>query len=70
MYTREEYEELRLASAKKMAANKGLQRRAVELLKDAQEYSWIQQTTWFGEPALQLPQDMFACQEIIPFNIS
>ena len=65
MHTREEYEELRDASAIGMAADKNLQRRAVELLRDAQEYNWIQQTTWFGETALQLPQDMFAFQEII-----
>jgi cephalosporin hydroxylase len=65
MYTREEYEALRRESAVEMAANRDLKARAVCLLRDAQEYNWIQQTTWFGEPALQLPQDMFAFQEII-----
>ena len=65
MYTREEYEDLRHANASEMAANKELQIKAVSLLREAQEYNWIQQTTWFGEPALQLPQDMFAFQEII-----
>ena len=65
MYTREEYEELRHASAADMASNENLRQKAIELLREAQEYNWIQQTTWFGEPALQLPQDMFAFQEII-----
>jgi len=65
MHTRDEYEDLRKANARRMATDRELHTRAVELLRDAQEYDWIQQTTWLGEPLLQLPQDMFAFQEII-----
>jgi cephalosporin hydroxylase len=31
----------------------------------ADRFNWIHQTNWFGEPILNLPQDLFAIQEII-----
>ena len=67
MYTREEFEKMRLESAKKMAKDSKLQKDAVDVLVRADRYNWIHQTNWFGEPILQLPQDLFALQEII-FN--
>jgi len=51
--------------AKKMAADKKLQKKAIDLLVKADRYNWVHQTNWFGEPILNLPQDMFALQEII-----
>lgn len=65
MYTREEFEALRIKSAQEMAADENLQRSAWNVLINADRYNWIHQTTWLGEPSLQLPQDMFAFQEII-----
>jgi cephalosporin hydroxylase len=65
MYTREEFEELRLESARKMAQDSELRKEAYQVLIKADRYNWIHQTNWFGEPILQLPQDMFALQEII-----
>lgn len=65
MYTRAEFEELRTASAKEMAADQGLQASALSVLEAADRHRWIHQTNWFGEPVLNLPQDMFALQEII-----
>src|ERR1044071_832539 len=65
MYTREEFEQLRIESAQKMACDRELSREANEVLVQADRYHWIHQTTWFGEPTLQLPQDLFAFQEII-----
>jgi len=65
MYTREEFEQLRIASAEEMAADRGLHQRSLDLIIDADRYYWIHQSTWLGEPCLQLPQDMFALQEII-----
>jgi cephalosporin hydroxylase len=67
MYTREQFEQLRIASAKEMAADSELRRAALDVLVKADRYKWVHQTNWFGEPILQLPQDMFALQEII-FN--
>jgi cephalosporin hydroxylase len=50
-----------------MSGDVELRRKAWDVLIKADRYNWIHQTTWFGEPILQLPQDMFAVQEII-FN--
>lgn len=65
MLTREEFEELRRSSAVAMYRDEGLIRRARELLIEADRYHWVHQTSWFGEPILNLPQDMFAIQELI-----
>jgi len=65
LYTREEFEDLRIQSARKMATDEKLGADALDVLVRADKYSWIHQTNWLGEPALQLPQDMFAMQEII-----
>src|SRR5688572_10499924 len=65
MYTYDEFEQLRVESAAKMAADSDLNQKALDVLVEADHYSWIHQATWFGEPCLQLPQDMFALQEII-----
>ena len=65
MHTREEFEESRIKWAENMAADSALRQKALEVLTDADRYNWIHQTSWFGEPLLQVPHDMFALQEII-----
>jgi cephalosporin hydroxylase len=65
LLTRKEFEEQRIQSALKMAEDSNLQKDALDVLVRADHYSWIHQTNWLGEPILQLPQDMFALQEII-----
>lgn len=65
MYTREEFEQLRIASAAEMSADTALKKDALDILMRADHYRWIHQTTWMGEPVLNLPQDLFALQEII-----
>ena len=65
LYTREEFENLRIESAAAMASDKKLHKDALNVLVQADHYRWIHQTNWFGEPILNLPQDMFALQEII-----
>lgn len=65
LFTRDEFEELRLASAREMALDEGLKKDALDVLVRADQYRWIHQTTWMGEPILNLPQDVFALQEII-----
>ncbi len=57
--------DINLKSAKKMKADKTLLKKSYEVLAKADKYRWIHQTTWLGEPILNLPQDMFAIQEII-----
>lgn len=65
IYTREEFEELRNQSAVEMASDTQLHRDAIDVLVRADHYRWIHQTNWLGEPILNLPQDMFALQDII-----
>ncbi|MBL4580304.1 MAG: class I SAM-dependent methyltransferase [Flavobacteriales bacterium] len=63
--SREEFRELQKQSAKEMAADTKLTEDSRELLFRADQHRWIHQGTWLGEPVLNLPQDMFALQEII-----
>jgi len=65
MYTRTEFENLRVQSAEEMAGDVTLRQQALDILVAADHYRWIHQANWFGEPCLQLPQDMFALQEVI-----
>ncbi|MDD5065980.1 MAG: CmcI family methyltransferase [bacterium] len=65
IYTRDQFENMRVLFAEKMAHDTALQKNALKVLVKADQYNWIHQTNWFGEPILQFPQDMFAVQEII-----
>jgi cephalosporin hydroxylase len=65
LLTREEFEALRVQSADAMSRDAGLQKKAAELLVEADRYYWYHQANWFGEPILQLPHDMFALQDIV-----
>lgn len=65
LFTREEFEAMRLDKAAQMAKDDRLRKDALDVLVRADRYNWIHQTTWMGEPVLQVPQDMFAFQEII-----
>jgi cephalosporin hydroxylase len=65
MYTKKQFEEFLKESGKKMADNKSLNKKALDLLVEAAEYNWIHQSKWFGEPILNPAQDIMARQEII-----
>ncbi|NPU86172.1 MAG: cephalosporin hydroxylase [Syntrophaceae bacterium] len=65
LYTRQEFEEVRRNGAREMMADKQLVHDALDVKVRAGRYFWVHQTTWLGEPILQLPQDMFAIQEIV-----
>ncbi|OQA00607.1 MAG: Rhamnosyl O-methyltransferase precursor [Planctomycetes bacterium ADurb.Bin401] len=65
LFTRQEFEKLRIDSAAQMAADKKLKADALDVLVRADHHRWIHQTNWMGEPILNLPQDMFAIQDII-----
>lgn len=65
LFTREEFETFRQESAEAMADDQALHNDALNILVRADHYHWIHQTNWLGEPILNLPQDMFAIQEII-----
>lgn len=65
LYTRKEFENLRKKYARAMAQDQKLRKDALKVLAQSDRYYWIHQTNWLGEPILNLPQDMFAIQEII-----
>lgn len=53
-------------ASKKMNKDKNLQDNVLKVLIDAdKKYRWLHQQSWLGEPCLNLPEDMFALQEII-----
>jgi len=60
-----EFLDINEKSAKLMCDDTDLQRDAKSVLIRADEHRWIHQNSWFGEPLLNLPQDMFAIQDII-----
>lgn len=63
--SKEEFLSLNETAAREMSLDKPLQGKALEVLVEADRHRWIHQNTWFGEPVLNLPQDMFAIQDII-----
>ena len=66
IYTRDEFEMLLKESATNMTMDSKLISDALNIkVKAGYEHYWVHQTKWFGEPILNLPQDMFAIQEII-----
>lgn len=66
IFTRTEFEALRIGAAEKMAADTALIETARNIKVTAgHKYYYVHQTNWMGEPCLQLPQDMLAFQEVL-----
>lgn len=63
--TKEEFLQINEQAARGMSRDKELQEKALDVLVRADRHRWIHQNTWLGEPLLNLPQDMFAIQDII-----
>ena len=63
--TKKEFLGLNKKSAEKLHHDKKLQSDALQVLVNADRYRWLHQASWMGEPLLNLPQDMFAIQEIV-----
>ena len=63
--TKDDFFQINEQAAHEMILDQGLQSKALEVLVEADRHRWIHQTTWFGEPLLNLPQDMFAIQDLI-----
>jgi cephalosporin hydroxylase len=63
--TKEEFLLLNQKAANEMREDEQLQKSALEVLIRADQHRWIHQNSWLGEPLLNLPQDMFAIQDII-----
>jgi cephalosporin hydroxylase len=63
--TKDEFLKINEQAAYAMSQDKQLQSKALEVLVEADHHRWIHQSNWMGEPLLNLPQDMFAIQDII-----
>jgi cephalosporin hydroxylase len=63
--SREEFRAELAKNATEMSADTKLRADALDVLTQADRYKWIHQTTWLGEPILNIPHDVFALQEII-----
>lgn len=63
--TKDEFIKINEKSAHEMSLDLELQSKALEVLVEADRHRWIHQGTWMGEPLLNLPQDMFAIQDVI-----
>jgi len=63
--TKEEFLSINKKSAQVMSADRELQEKAREVFVLGDRHRWLHQGMWFGEPFLNLPQDMFALQEIV-----
>ena len=63
--TKDQFIQINKEAADRMYSNVKLQKKALEVLVSADEDRWIHQSSWMGEPLLNLPQDMFAIQNII-----
>lgn len=63
--SKEEFLDWNASSALKMSQDDNLQQQAKEVLIKADQHRWLHMTSWMGEPVLNLPQDMFAIQDII-----
>jgi cephalosporin hydroxylase len=63
--TREEFEKERKEHAQRMSHDVFLKRAAVNQIEWSTKYKQVHQMDWMGEPTLQLPQDLFAMQEVI-----
>jgi cephalosporin hydroxylase len=63
--SKKQFLNLNRKKAKALFKNKTLQQEARNVLIKADRYRWLHQSSWMGEPLLNLPQDMFAIQEIV-----
>jgi cephalosporin hydroxylase len=64
--SRNEFEKVRQNNASRLFKNRKLHKKALQVKVEANNrYYWVSLTNWFGEPCLQLTQDLFAFQEII-----
>ena len=62
--SKNQFIKLNSAAARKMYRNKSLQKKALDVLVQADKHRWIHQTSWMGEPALNLPQDIMTLENI------
>jgi cephalosporin hydroxylase len=65
IYTKKLFERILSKNAANMAKDKKLFLLANKVIQESDKYMFIHQTKFFGEPSLNLPEDLFRIQEII-----
>jgi cephalosporin hydroxylase len=64
--TKKKFYSLNSRAAVKMSRDYNLRKDASKILTHAdKKYRWIHQAKWMDEPCLNLPEDMFALQEVV-----
>ena len=63
--SKKEFIKLNSNSAKRMHKNLNLQKKAKEVLVEADKHRWVHQSSWMGEPILNLPQDIITLENIL-----
>ena len=63
--TKNQFLKINKSMSLKMSKDISLQKDAIKIFTKADKLRWVHQALWMGEPVLNLPQDMFAIQEII-----
>lgn len=62
--SKKEFIRLNEKAYEKMYRNKNLQKKANEVLIEADKHRWAHQSSWMGEPILNLQQDILAIENI------
>ena len=63
--TKKQFEKLNFSKTRKFFSKKNTLKKYKEILPYLLKHRIAHQTSWLGEPILQLPQDLFSIQEII-----
>ena len=53
--SKKEFIEKNKKMASKMSRDRDLQKNSIKIFTKADSYRWVHQTTWMGEPVLNLP---------------
>jgi cephalosporin hydroxylase len=61
----QKFEDEKRANIQRLGADKRLQDRGVEMMRDTGPYQYTYNFTWMGLPIIQFPQDIVAMQEIL-----
>jgi cephalosporin hydroxylase len=62
---RADFENGKRTSAARMAQDKSLANKALDVLVESDQHGWSYQWSWLGLPIIQMPPDVIATQEII-----
>ena len=62
--TKNQFLKINKSMSLKMSKDISLQKDAIKIFTKADKLRWVHQALWMGEPVLNLPQDMFAINNL------